>query len=360
LSGRVARYARAGWRLARVLASGRPAAGVRVYYGLDRVPAAGEPATGGSAKLQRLSTRFPNAPNDFTLLYLSSNQLPPLDLRPLLWASRRRRAPIVLNQDGVGYPAWAGERTDEINRRLRVPLHAADHVLYQSEFCKATADRFVGEPSGSWEVLPNAVDLERFTPVAEPPADGPLLLLAGDQTQAPYRVELALRTLALLRARFPDARLLVTGKLGEPVDTLLAELDLGGSVDLLGRYAQRDAPGIFRRAHLLLHTQVNDACPSIVLEAMACGLPVVHPASGGTVELVGDEGGIGVPHPESFERMVPPLPEAMAAAVTKVLDDLGTWRRAARRRAQRFELGAWLDRHDELFSSLVGRRPPTR
>ena len=39
---------------------------------------------------------------------------------------------------------------------------------------------------------------------------------------------------------------------------------------------------------------------------MAAGLPVVHPASGGTVELVGDDAGVGVPHPESWERDEPP------------------------------------------------------
>ena len=48
---------------------------------------------------------------------------------------------------------------------------------------------------------------------------------------------------------------------------------------------------LMRRAHLLLHTKVKDPCPSAVIEAMACGLPVVYPASGGTVELVGDEAG---------------------------------------------------------------------
>ena len=56
-----------------------------------------------------------------------------------------------------------------------------------------------------------------------------------------------------------------------------------------------------RRAHLLLHTKVKDPCPSTVVEAMACGLPVVYPASGGTVELVGDEAGIGVAHADTWD-----------------------------------------------------------
>jgi glycosyltransferase involved in cell wall biosynthesis len=352
--GRAGRWARAGRRWARLLASGSPRPGLRVFYGHDRVPAVGEAATGGTAKVQKLATRFPSCPTGFTLLYLGSTWLP-RDLGALLRLARRRRIPVVVNQNGVGYPAWAGARTEDVNRPLRLALTAADHVLYQSAFCKQSADLFLGEARGSWEVLPNAVDTTRFTPADRAPETGPVLLLGGDQIQAVDRVELALRTLAALVPEHPDARLLVTGRLGEPIEPLLRELGLAGKVELAGRYAQQDAPALFRRAHLLLHTQLNDSCPTLVLEAMACGLPIVHPASGGTVELVGDEAGIGVPHAVSFERHEPPSPEAFADAVSRALsrrEELGA---AARRRAvERFELARWLDRHAELFAELTG------
>ena len=324
---------------------------MRVFYGHDRVPAVAERVAGGTAKMQKLAARFPSSPTDFSLLYLGSNWLP-RDLGALLWLARRRGIPVVLNQDGVAYPGWAGERTGEINRPLRRALLAADHVLYQSEFAKRSADHFLGEPRGSWEVLPNAVDVTRFTP-AEPPDGGPVLLLGGDQTQA-YRIELALRTLAAVRARHPDAELLVTGRLVSPVEPLVAELGLQGSVRLLGEYTQRDAPNIFRRAHLLLHTKVNDPCPTLVLEAMASGLPVVYPASGGTVELVGEEAGVGVPHPDGWERDESPSAEALADAVERVLAERSVYATAARARAvERFALEPWLDRHAELFARLV-------
>ncbi len=351
---RVGRYGRALARWARLVAGRRPGPGLRVFYGHDRVPAPGERVAGGTAKFQRLAERFPNTPTGFTLLYLGSTWLP-RDLRPLLWITRRRGIPVVLNQDGVGYPGWAGERTEEVNRPLRRALLAADYVLYQSEFCKRSADLFLGEPRGGWEVLYNAVDVERFTPAEDPPDGGPVLLLGGDQTQA-YRLELGLRTLAALLPAHPEARLLVSGRLVIPAAPLIEELGLRGRVELVGEYAQRDAPALFRRAHLLLHTKVNDPCPSLVIEAMACGLPVVYPASGGVVELVGDEAGIGVPHPDSYERDQPPPPEALAEAVAGVLGDLACYRRAARRRAvERFALGPWLDRHEALFEELLGR-----
>jgi glycosyltransferase involved in cell wall biosynthesis len=355
--GRAGRYARAAARWLRLLAAGRPGPGLRVFYGHDRVPGPGEPVAGGTAKFQRLAVRFPNHPSGFSLLYLGSTWLP-RDLRPLLRYSARKGIPVVLNQNGVGYPGWAGERTEAFNRPLREALAAADHVLYQSEFCRRSADRFVGEPRGSWEILANAVDVEVFSPAPRPRGvtSGPVLLLGGDQTQA-YRLELALRTLAEVLHVHPDARLLVTGRVVVDVEKLAGELGVAGHVDLAGRYAQRDAPALFRRADLLLHTKVNDPCPSVVIEAMACGLPVVYPASGGTVELVGDEAGIGVPHDDSFDEDRPPEPGALAGAVIAALAGRDRLAAAARARAvERFSLGAWLDRHGELFARLTGQR----
>jgi glycosyltransferase involved in cell wall biosynthesis len=357
---RAGRYARAGWRWARLLARRPPPAAVRVFYGHDRVPAPGERAAGGTAKMQKLAERFPNSPHAFSLLYLGSTWLP-RDLGALLWLARRRGIPLIVNQDGVGYPGWAGVRTEEVNRPLRDALLAADHVLYQSEFSKRSSDHFLGSPRGSWEVLPNAVDVTRFVPAETPPPGGPVLLLGGDQTQE-YRLELALRTLVALVARHPEASMLVTGRLVSPIAPFLDELGLTGRVHVVGEYAQRDAPGIFRHAHLLLHTKVNDPCPTLVLEAMASGLPVVYPASGGTIELVGDTAGIGVPHPDTWEKDEPPSAEALADAADRVLFDLTTYAAAARARAvARFALEPWLDRHAELFAEFgPDRRPRSR
>jgi glycosyltransferase involved in cell wall biosynthesis len=327
----------------------RPARdGLAVFYGHRRLPAPGDPVEGGMVKFQRLQTVFPNRPRDFNLLYLGSSSLPG-DEQAVIRLAKRRGAPVVVNQNGVAYPGWAGARTDGMNARLGGVLTAADHVLYQSEFCKAAADRFLGPPRAAWEVLHNSVDTSEFTPARDPPAGGHVLLLAGDQTQ-PYRLGTALRTLALV----PGVRLLVTGALIEDGLALAEQLGVAERVLFTGRYAQRDAPSVYRRAHALLHPKVNDPCPNVVLEALACGLPVVHSASGGTPELVGDAG-IGVGSDTSWEQDVPPAPEALAVGVEHVLGRLGELRGEARARAERFDFAPWVERHRELFASLVGR-----
>ena len=226
-------------------------------------------------------------------------------------------------------------------------LQAATHVVYQGDFCKQAADEFLGPPLGSWEILWKDVDTDEFAPAEQPPEGDPLLLLAGDQSQA-YRLETALETLAML----PDARLLVTGSVvgGQQ---LIDKLGLAGRVDFAGRYAQRDAPALYRRAHVLLHPKVRDPCPNVVLEALACGVPVVHSASGGVPELV-EVAGIGVSSETTWERDVPPAPAELAEAVRAVLASLDSYRERARARAvERFDLAPWVKRHRALFAELV-------
>jgi glycosyltransferase involved in cell wall biosynthesis len=328
----------------------RPARGeVAVFYGHRRLPAPGDPVEGGMVKFQRLQTTFPNRPRDFNLLYLGSSSLP-ADEQEVIRLAERRLAPIVVNQNGVAYPGWAGERTEELNARLRSVLEHADYVIFQSRFCQVAAHHFLGTWKGRppSEILHNAVDTSVFTPAPEPPSGGPVILLGGDQT-ASYRLETALRTLALL----PDARLLVTGTVFDSGRQLADELSLSGRVLFIGRFAQREAPSIYRRAHLLLHPKVNDPCPNVVLEALASGLPVVHSETGGTPELVGDAG-IGVGSDTTWERDVPPAPELLAAAIEHVLSRLDELRGAARARAERFDLAPWVARHRALFEELLG------
>lgn len=338
---------------------------LRVSYGWPRLPAPDELAYGGLVKFQGLDESLPNAAVGFNVLYLGSTSMP-LDARMLVALARRRGAAFVWNQNGVCYPGWFGSGCERINRPRARLLHAADHVVYQSAFCKLSADRFYGARRGPWEVIHNPVDTERFRPDGEPADRPPTLLLGGNQYQR-YRLETALRTIAEVRRRLPEARLLIAGAIAWHADParalaeterLIRSLGLEGSVELTGAYTQAEAPALMRRADVLLHTKYNDPCPTVVLEAMASGLAIVYSASGGVPELVGEEAGIGVPAPLDFDRDHPPAPDELAGAVIAALERLPELRAAARARAvERFDLKAWATRHRALFEELVLASP---
>jgi glycosyltransferase involved in cell wall biosynthesis len=324
---------------------------IAVSYGLERMPAPSDVVYGGHVKFSILDEALPNAPRDFNVLYLGSSALP-LEASKLVGLARRRRVAFVWNQNGVAYPGWYGDGWQLVNAPRAKLLHDADHVFFQSAFCKVSADRFYGEREGPWEVLHNPVDTRRFQPAAH--GTRPLTLLLGGNQYQRYRLEVALATLALVRRERPDARLLVAGELSYASAVIVDQ----PGVELLGPYTQADAPALMQRADLLLHTKYNDPCPTVVLEAMASGLPVVYSRSGGTPELVGADAGIGIDAPLDWDQDHPPAPEKLSDAVLRIATRLADHSAAARERSLRFELRRWIDRHHTVFTELIRLEPP--
>lgn len=339
--------------------------GAKVFYGFDRLP---DPATlsGGLVKVIDLQSAFPNHPRGANVLYLISSAL------PLFAACMARRAKaagakVVLNQNGVAYPGWHGAGWERANRPMQSVLRLADHVFYQSRFCQETANRFLGPRAGAAEVLYNPVDTAAFTPAPQPlPASAGLVLLLAGSHHGFYRVQSALDCLALVRRKLPAARLHIAGRCLWSTSEAAAEAGLRSyiagqglesAVELSGPYSPASAASLLRGAHILLHTKYNDPCPRLVVEAMACALPVVYSATGGVPELVGDTAGLGVPGPVDYEQDHPPSPAALAEAVLTIAGRLPDFSRAARARAvARFDAGPWLNRHREVFDALLRSR----
>ena len=338
--------------------------GIRVFYGFDRLPSPGEKASGGIIKVQDLQADFPNQVTGANILYLVSSALPHFAVR-MAELARRAGALVVLNQNGVAYPGWYGPGWEQANRPLRRLLHLADYVIYQSHFCRQAADKFLGPREGAFEILHNPVDTGIFKPDPQQAArhdEAVNLLLAGSH-QSYYRVRVAVEALQLVLREFPRARLIVAGRCCWERDEeqalarikrLVSELGLGNQVDFIGPYAQSRAPAMFNRAQVLLHTKYNDPCPRLVVEGMACGLPVVYSATGGVPELVGAEAGKGVAGPLDWEQDHSPDPRALAAALVEVVSHLDRYGRAARRRVvENFDVRPWLERHRQIFAQLL-------
>lgn len=347
-------------RWSSVRSDGQP----HVFYGHDTIPGTDEVTGGGMIKIQDLAEQFPNTSRSANILYLVSSALPHFPVRTAKWA-KAAGARVVINQNGVHYPGWYGDGWHEANAPMRELLQLADHVIYQSEFCRLSAEEFLCTPTCEWWVLHNPVPTDRFTPSeTRPPVSGSLRVLCAGSFWSRYRLDSALQaTQTILRGR-GTIHLTIAGRLcwqrnesaaHRELETMINDLDLATHVTYIGPYTQDKAVSVLNDSHLLLHTKVNDPCPRLVVEAMACGLPVVYPDTGGVPELVGTEAGLAVPGIIDFAEDTPPDPIHLAHAMRNIMDDYDGYSARARARAvQRFDVHRWLDRHATLFSNLLG------
>ncbi|MDB6174799.1 MAG: hypothetical protein JWL59_4110 [Chthoniobacteraceae bacterium] len=315
---------------------------------------------GGKVKLLHLTGLFPENANQFNLLYLVSSAIPPHGLELARWA-KARGVKLVWNQNGVGFPAWAGAGFEEINRPMRELLRMADYVFYQSAFCQQSATRFLGEARCGSSLVFNPVDTALFAPAKNPPPPSPVRLLTAGTHHQPYRVTSAIECLRILREKM-DARLTIAGGLRwrgaeAQIKAMVAGLGLENAVTLHPAYTQKEAVALFQDAHFLLHPKFNDPCPTVVIEAMACGLPVIGSASGGMPELVGEDGGrLLTPSEQTWERLHPPDPGQMAEAVIELMQSWPIHSQAARARAERlFNKELWVERHRAVFERLTSQ-----
>jgi glycosyltransferase involved in cell wall biosynthesis len=111
---------------------------------------------------------------------------------------------------------------------------------------------------------------------------------------------------------------------------------------------------MFQAAHILLHPKYKDPCPTVPIEAMACGVPVIGSASGGMSELVVGDAGVLIEVPESWEENHWPSTSAMADAVQRIMSRWPEHSAAARTTAEtRFSKDDWLAQHWRVFYSLT-------
>jgi glycosyltransferase involved in cell wall biosynthesis len=313
---------------------------------------------GGAVKLLALRDAFPSNESDFNLLYLVSSAQPPF-ARDLVRLCKERGVVFVWNQNGVGYPAWAGREMERHNAPMRSLRALADFVIYQSEFCRTSAEKFLGSWTGPSATLVNPVDLETFQPPASPLPVKPLRLLAMGTQNYRERVFSTVDCLAVLRKNGIEATLTIAGNLQWPaaqaeVAGHVAAHGLVDAVTVLPAFTQEEAVRLYQGHHLVLHPKYLDPCPTVAIEALACGLPVVGSASGGLPELVPADCGRLIPVPLDWERLLTPTGSQLAAAVDDLLPRLPEFSAAARRHAEaRFDARKWTARHAEIFRSLL-------
>jgi glycosyltransferase involved in cell wall biosynthesis len=292
--------------------------------------------------------------------------------------ARRAGIPIVQRLDGMNWlhrllprsaaAGWRHYLRAEYGNRLLSIIRArlATGVVYQSEFSKNWWERVRGQTPVPSRIIYNGVDLKTYNAQGERnlPQDRCRLLLVEGNLMGGYEyglqaaVELASGLIDRLQAAESNRslELVVVGRVAEFLqkkwETFFSSRESRGPVALTwtGPVPRERIPAIDRSSHLLYSADINAACPNSVIEALACGLPVVAFDTGALPELVLDRAGTVVPYGGDPWKLDPPDVRALVAAAWNILQDLPAFQQAARQRAEAaFDLEMMVDQYLEAM-----------
>lgn len=294
---------------------------------------------------------------------------------PALWRARRRGVKIVQRLNGMnwlqrvhrpGHPGTGlrhflrAEYSNFLLRTIRDRLTQA--VIYQSEFARGWWERVYGRAPGPAHVVFNGVDLQRYSPEGEHhrPLDCWRLLLVEGSLMGGYEMGLeAAFNLArrLVERSSQPVELQIAGRVAPAVQAGWDERARGlGMANFhlswAGLVPAVEIPQLDRSAHLLYSADLNAACPNSVIEALACGLPVLAFDTGALSELVWADAGRLAPYGGDPWRLDPPNTAGLVNGALEILGQQAHFRAAARQLAQeQFSLETMVDRYLRVLES---------
>jgi glycosyltransferase involved in cell wall biosynthesis len=263
-----------------------------------------------------------------------------------LWRARREGLPVVQRLNGMNWlhrlrrTGWRHYLRAEYGNLLLsyIRRRLATRIVYQSNFSRLWWERKYGSTRLPWSVVYNGVDLTAYSPEGahSRPEDYWRILLVEGSLGGGYESGLEAAVQMAKKLRMDDDRLLEVQVVGRASPALQAAWQGQTRFPLTFRgILPGDAiPEVDRSAHVLFAADLNAACPNSVVEALACGLPVVAFDTGALPELVQGDAGIIVPYGGDPWRLDPPDIAALAKATAQVCLNQDHFRLGARRRAE--------------------------
>ena len=240
------------------------------------------------------------------------------------WATRLSRRPLVLSVRGSDIMRLEKGLMGWVNRRT---YRWMDRIIAVSEDI-AERLRAAGVDGEKIRVVYNGVD-ERFQPRDRSqmrrrlslPQDRLQILFVG--LLAPVKgLDILIEALRLVGDGEADCLLVGTGPLEEQLRRAAAAAGIAERVRFVGPQPSGEIPAWLNAADLLVLPSLSEGRPNVVVEAQACGLPVLATRVGGTPELI--------EHGETGLLVESGDPEALAAGLSRLLCDAGLRQRLGR------------------------------
>ncbi len=219
-------------------------------------------------------------------------------------------------------------------------------LVAPSEGLKDRALKFL--PSAEIDVIPNGVELDRFTPAESAQKAEILRLLTVGRLSVTKRVEILIDAVEIMHSKGCEIHFTIVGggQMLQNLKQIALNKNLDNIIELTGRIDAEDMPQVYRQNDIFISASMQEGMSNAMLEAMASGLPIVTTRCEGAEELIADNG-LVVENANA---------EEIAKAVRKIAGDRQTYKRmavAARRQAQKFTWNEVASQYIELYHKIL-------
>ena len=256
-----------------------------------------KPTLPKTAWLKRLQTvdraynQIKSAPNPPDLIH--AHVYSSADLA--VYLSKKYHLPTVLSEHASSYPRNLFTRTQAFKAHFF--LNQINLIMPVSKALEVYMRRF--DIRGPYEIVPNTVDTTLFYPPANRTNRGQsniqLLQVASlNQNKAVHDL---IRAIPIVLEQFSGLKVIIIGEGPERtnLESLSQSLGLTEQIRFLGIQNKAQVADWMRSSDCLVLTSHWENQPVVLLEALACGLPVIATNVGGIPEIVNSENGILVP-----------------------------------------------------------------
>jgi glycosyltransferase involved in cell wall biosynthesis len=236
---------------------------------------------------------------------------------------------------GIGF-SYRSERNNLLLSIIR--RYLANAVIYQSQFVQHMWEDHYGNISGTGFIVHNGVDTQQFMPGESISVDQtPIQILVveghlgeGNEVYLANAIHFG----EALAANMDQAvQMSIAGDVPQALQEKWARCTDLFSVKWLGVIDQEGIIAQHHRSHFMFSAELNGGCPNSVIEAMACGNPVIGYATGALPELLDENAGMVVPYGGNHWKLEPADVNGLVEGAKALLENLDSYRQAARKKA---------------------------
>jgi glycosyltransferase involved in cell wall biosynthesis len=217
-----------------------------------------------------------------------------------LWLKNKYGVKLEMNFHGDHWdnPYWLNERP--LNHLFlwmsKYTVPRADGIRVVSRFIKEKLIKH-GIPENKIRVIPTPINLERFKSYSQDEVvkirrdyAGRKIILFVGRLWPVKNLPLLVESFALVKKACPESVLLIVGagREKEDLEKIIKSLDLSSDIDLTGAFAPAKLVNYFYAADIFVLPSLSEGRPKALIEAAACGLPLVAANFPGANEIVHD------------------------------------------------------------------------